>query len=41
MKARGLDGESAYRALRRMSMDQNRRIGEVARSVIGMADFLG
>jgi response regulator NasT len=41
MKARGLDEESAYRALRRMSMDQNRRIGEVARSVIGMADFLG
>lgn len=41
MRARGLDEESAYRALRRMSMDQNRRIGEVARSVIGMADFLG
>jgi response regulator NasT len=41
MKARGLDEESAYRALRRMAMDQNRRIGEVARSVIGMAHLLG
>ena len=41
MKARGLDEESAYRALRRMAMDQNRRIGEVARSVIGMGDLLG
>jgi response regulator NasT len=41
MKARGLDEESAYRALRRMAMDQNRRIGEVARSVIDMADLIG
>lgn len=41
MKARGLDEESAYRALRRMAMDQNRRIGEVARSVISMARLLG
>lgn len=41
MKARGLDEEGAYRALRRMAMDKNRRIGEVARSVIEMAEFLG
>jgi len=41
MKARGLDEEGAYRALRRMAMDQNRRIGEVARSVIDMADLIG
>jgi response regulator NasT len=40
MKARGLDEDSAYHTLRRMAMDQNRRIGEVARSVIGMADLL-
>jgi len=41
MKTRGLDEEGAYRALRRMAMDRNRRIGEVARSVIEMADLLG
>ena len=41
MKARGLDEEGAYRALRRMAMDKNRRIGEVAQNVIEMADFLG
>jgi response regulator NasT len=41
MKARGLDEEGAYRALRRMAMDKNKRIGEVARNVIEMADFLG
>jgi response regulator NasT len=41
MKARGLDEEEAYRALRRMAMDKNRRIGEVARNVIEMADLLG
>lgn len=40
MKARGLDEEGAYRALRRMSMEQNRRIGEVARRVIEMASLL-
>jgi AmiR/NasT family two-component response regulator len=27
--------------VRRMSMEQNRRIGEVARSVIDMADLFG
>jgi response regulator NasT len=31
MKLRGLDEDSAYRALRRMAMNNNRRIGEVAR----------
>lgn len=41
MKARGLDEDAAYKALRRMAMDRNRRIGEVARSVIDMADLLG
>lgn len=41
MKARGLDEESAYHALRRMAMDQNRRIGEVARNLIAMAHLLG
>jgi response regulator NasT len=41
MKARGLDEESAYRALRRMAMDRNRRIADVAQSVIDMQDLLG
>ena len=41
MRTRGLDEEDAYKALRRMAMDRNRRIGEVARSVIDMAELLG
>jgi response regulator NasT len=41
MKTRGLDEEGAYRALRRMAMDKNRRIGEVARGVIELAELLG
>ena len=41
MKTRGLEEEAAYRALRRMAMDKNRRIGEVARGLIEMADLLG
>jgi len=41
MRARQLDEESAYRALRRMAMDRNRRIGEVAQSVIDMEGLLG
>lgn len=40
MKTRGLDEEDAYRALQRMAMDRNRRIGEVARNVIDMAALL-
>ena len=40
MKAGGLDEESAYRTLRRMAMDQGKRIGEIARSVIGMERLL-
>lgn len=34
MKLRGLDEDSAYRALRSMAMNSNRRIGEVARRLI-------
>jgi response regulator NasT len=41
MKSRQLDEESAYRVLRRMAMDKNRRIGEVAQSVIDMQDLIG
>lgn len=41
MKSRGLDEEAAYRFLRRMAMDKNRRIGEVAQSIIDMQELLG
>lgn len=41
MKSRSLDEAAAYRVLRRMAMDRNRRIGEVAQSVIDMRDLLG
>jgi response regulator NasT len=40
MKSRQLDEEAAYRVLRRMAMDRNRRVGEVAQSVIDMQDLL-
>lgn len=40
MKSRGLSEEQAYHALRRMAMDRNRRMGEVARAVIEMAELL-
>jgi len=40
MKARGLSEDEAYHTLRRMAMERNRRMGEVARSVIEMAELL-
>lgn len=40
MKARGLDEEAAYHALRRMAMESNRRIGEVARTLIEASRLL-
>lgn len=41
MKARRLDEEEAYHTLRRLAMERNRRLADVARSVIEMADLLG
>jgi two-component system, response regulator / RNA-binding antiterminator len=41
MKSRGLTEDDAYHALRRMAMSQKKRLGEVAKAVIDMADFLG
>lgn len=41
MKARRLDEEQAYHTLRRLAMERNRRLADVARSVIEMADLLG
>lgn len=41
MKQRGMSEEQAYRALRKMAMDRNQRLSEVARQVIAMAEFIG
>lgn len=40
MKQRGLDEPQAYHALRKMAMDRNLRIGEVAENVIAVAELL-
>jgi hypothetical protein len=40
MKARNLSEDEAYHTLRRMAMERNRRMGDVARSVIEMAELL-
>lgn len=40
MKARGMDEDEAFQALRRMAMDRGKRLGEIAQQVIDMADLL-
>jgi response regulator NasT len=40
MKARGMDEDEAFQALRRMAMDRGKRLGEIAQQLIDMADFL-
>lgn len=40
MKTRGLSEDEAYHTLRRMAMERNRRMGDVARSVLEMAELL-
>jgi len=40
MKARNLSEDEAYHTLRRMAMERNRRMGEVAKSVIEMSELL-
>jgi response regulator NasT len=40
MKQRGFDEPQAYHALRKMAMDKNLRIGEVAENVIAVAELL-
>lgn len=40
MKQRGMAEDEAYRTLRKLAMDQNRRLVEVAQTVIGMADLI-
>lgn len=41
MRQRGCDEEQAYQALRKMAMDRNHRLAEVAQSVIDAAELLG
>jgi response regulator NasT len=40
MKQRGFDEPQAYNALRKMAMDKNLRIGQVAENVIAVAELL-
>jgi response regulator NasT len=40
MKARGMDEDEAFQALRRMAMDRGKRLGEIAQQLIDMADLL-
>jgi response regulator NasT len=41
MKNRGLDEEEAYALLRRMAMDRNLRMAEVAQRIVDAVDLLG
>jgi response regulator NasT len=41
MKSRKLSEDEAYQALRRLAMDRGKRLAEIARQVIDMADLLG
>lgn len=41
MRKRGCDEHEAYTALRKLAMDRNQRLAEVARSVIAAAKLLG
>jgi response regulator NasT len=41
MKKRGCDEEQAYKALRKLAMDRNQRLADVAREVVSVADLLG
>jgi two-component system, response regulator / RNA-binding antiterminator len=41
MKSRNMSEDEAYQALRRMAMDRGKRLAEIARQVIDMADLLG
>lgn len=40
MKRRGMSEEDAYQALRKMAMDRNQRLEEVANNVISISEFL-
>ncbi|MBS0348349.1 MAG: ANTAR domain-containing protein [Proteobacteria bacterium] len=40
MKARGLDEDAAYHALRKLAMERGRKVADVAQDVIDMANLL-
>jgi response regulator NasT len=40
MKARGMDEDEAFQALRRMAMNRGKRLGEIAQQLIDMTDLL-
>lgn len=40
MKQKGVDEESAYRVMRKLAMDRNKRLLEVAQQIIDIADLL-
>ncbi|WP_292183286.1 ANTAR domain-containing protein, partial [Mesorhizobium sp.] len=41
MKSRGLSEEAAYTLLRKTAMNQNRKIGDIAQSLVTAAGLLG
>lgn len=41
MKARSIDEEAAYAALRKMAMERNLTIGDVSRQLLAVSDLLG
>lgn len=40
MKMKGIDEEEAYKVLRRAAMNQNRKIGDIAQSIVTAAEIL-
>ena len=40
MKARGLDENAAYHALRKLAMERGRKLADVAQDVIDMSNLL-
>lgn len=40
MKQKGCSEDDAYKALRKIAMDQNKRIGEIAKSVVALASLM-
>jgi response regulator NasT len=41
MQRRGYSEEEAYKAMRKLAMDRNKRLAEIAESIIATADLLG
>lgn len=41
MSKRKLDENEAYRLLQKMAMEQNKKLGEIAKNILAMADLIG